>query len=69
MRITPESIFTTKDGKLDKEIETRIQKTNGITYQLSPLLRHPHISMNTKVQIIKGIFIPALGYECQTWTQ
>ena len=33
------SVFT-EDGKMDKEIETRCQKANAVTYQLSLLLKH-----------------------------
>lgn len=60
--------YFTEDGKFDREIEARIQKANAVTYQLSPLLRHPSISMNTKLQLIRSIFIPTLCYQCQTWT-
>ena len=31
------SIFT-EDGRLDREIEARVQKANDVTYQLAPLL-------------------------------
>ncbi|BFZ02435.1 hypothetical protein BsWGS_05474 [Bradybaena similaris] len=61
------SIFL-EDGKMDREIETRCQKANIVTYQLSPLLKHPVISMKTKRQLINSIFIPTLYYQCQTWT-
>lgn len=61
------SIFT-EDGKIDREIETRTQKANAITYQLSPLLTHANVSMNTKVQLIKSFFVPTLCYQSQTWT-
>ena len=61
------SIFT-EDGRLDREIETRVQKANAITYQLAPLLRHPNISLTAKQQLINSIFIPTLCYQSQTWT-
>ena len=60
------SIFT-EDGKLDREIETRCQKANAVTYQLSPILKHPSICMATKRQLINNIFIRILCYQCQTW--
>ena len=41
------SIFT-ENGSLDREIETRCQKANAVTYQLSPLLLHPKIEMEVK---------------------
>ena len=61
------SIFS-EDGRLDREIETRCQKANTVTYQLSPLLLHPKIKMEIKKQIISTIFIPTLCYQCQTWS-
>ena len=61
------SIFT-QDGRMDREIETRTQKANAVTYQLSPLLTHPQIAMETKQQLINSIFIPTLCYQAQTWT-
>uniref|UniRef100_A0A0B7BV07 Uncharacterized protein n=2 Tax=Arion vulgaris TaxID=1028688 RepID=A0A0B7BV07_9EUPU len=52
---------------MDREIETRCQKANAVTYQLSPLLKHPSINMAVKRQLINCIFIPTLCYQCQTW--
>ncbi|KAI8516720.1 hypothetical protein Bbelb_053010 [Branchiostoma belcheri] len=61
------SIFT-EDGKMDREIETRIQKANSVSYQLAPLLKHPSMSMDIKAKLINTIFVPTLTYQCQTWT-
>ncbi|KAI8504892.1 hypothetical protein Bbelb_170010 [Branchiostoma belcheri] len=61
------SIFT-EDGKLDREIETRVQKANSVSYQLAPLLKHPSIPMETKAKLFNSIFLPTLTYQCQTWT-
>ena len=58
----------TEDGRLNREIETRVQKANNVSYQLAPLLKHPNIPMTTKLQMINTIFIPTLTYQCQTWT-
>ena len=60
------SIFTS-DSRMDREIETRIQQANNITYQLTPILKHPAIPVETKRQIINAIFIPTLCYQGQTW--
>uniref|UniRef100_A0A0B7BUU7 Uncharacterized protein n=1 Tax=Arion vulgaris TaxID=1028688 RepID=A0A0B7BUU7_9EUPU len=57
------SIFT-EDGKLDREIETRCQKANAVTYQLAPLLQHPKIKMEVKRQMIKSIILPSLCEQC-----
>ena len=61
------SMFT-ENGKLDREIETRCQKANAVSYQLAPLLKHPSISTSTKAKLINAIFLPTLTYQCQTWT-
>ena len=36
------SIFA-EDGRLNREIETRVQRANSVSYQLAPLLRYPNI--------------------------
>ena len=59
------SMFT-ENGKLDREIETRCQKANAVSYQLAPLLKHPSISTSTKAKLINAIFLPTLTYQCQT---
>ena len=58
----------TENGKLDREIETRCQKANAVSYQLAPLLKHPSISTSTKAKLINAIFLPTLTYQCQTWS-
>ncbi|XP_076053702.1 uncharacterized protein LOC143032699 [Oratosquilla oratoria] len=61
------SIFT-EDGRLNREIEMRVQKANSVSYQLAPFLKHPNIPIKTKAKLINSIFIPTLTYQCQTWT-
>jgi len=58
----------TEDGRLNREIETRVQKANYVSYQLAPLLKHPNIPMTTKLKMINTIFVPTLTYQCQTST-
>ncbi|XP_076037601.1 uncharacterized protein LOC143023033 [Oratosquilla oratoria] len=55
------SIFI-EDGRLNRKIETRIQKANSVSYQLAPLLKHPNIPIETKAKLINFIFIPTLTY-------
>ena len=50
------SLFT-EDGRMNREIENRIQKANNVSYQLVPLLRHSDIPMETKSKIISSIFV------------
>ena len=61
------SIFT-EDGRMNREIENRIQRANNVSYQLAPPLKHSDIPMETKSKIINSIFLPTLTYQCQTWT-
>ncbi|XP_076038728.1 uncharacterized protein LOC143023941 [Oratosquilla oratoria] len=57
------SIFT-EDGRLNREIETRVQKANSVSYHLDPLPKHPNIPIETKAKLTNSIFI--LTYHCQT---
>ena len=61
------SIFS-NNGKMDREIEAKVQGVNAISYQLSPLLQHHNIPMVTKAMLINSIFLPTLTYQCQAWT-
>ena len=61
------SMFT-ENGKLAREIETRCQKANAVSYQLAPVLKHSSISTSTKAKLINAIFLPTLTYQCQTWS-
>ena len=41
----------TEDGRLNREIETRVQKANSISYQLAPLPRPPNIPIETNLDL------------------
>ena len=43
------SIFT-EDGRMNREIENKIQKANNVSYQFAPLLKYSNIPMETKQQ-------------------
>jgi hypothetical protein len=60
------SLFT-DDGKIVREIETRCQKANNVSYLLGPLLTNPVIPMETKRRLINSIFVPTLCYQSHTW--
>ena len=51
---------------MNREIESRIQKANNVSYQPAPLLKYYDIPMETKCKIINSIFLPTLTYQCQT---
>ena len=61
------SIFT-RDGKMERQIDARLQKANHMLYQLARLPEHRTIDIKTKRQLISAIFVPTLCYQCQTWT-
>ena len=52
----------TEHGRMNREIENRIQKANNASYQLAPLLKHSDIPMETKSKIINS-FVPTLTYQ------
>ncbi|XP_076065021.1 uncharacterized protein LOC143039055 [Oratosquilla oratoria] len=60
--------YLTEDEHLNREIETKVQKANSVSYQLAPLLKHPNIPFETKAKLINSIFISTLTYQCQIWT-
>lgn len=50
----------TEDEKLDREIDVRT--LNAITYQQSPPVSQPNITLKTKRPLINSTFIPTLCY-------
>src|ERR1700729_2668637 len=50
------------------EIEHRCSKARQILGQLTPILKHKHVNIDTKRTLYNTIFIPTLCYQCQTWT-
>ena len=61
------SMFT-PDGRITKDIETRIQKANNVSYELTAILRHQKTPLETKKQLINAVFTSTLCYQAQTWT-
>ena len=56
------SIFT-EDGRFNREVKTRVQKANNVSYHLAKAYNIP---IETKAKLINSIFI--LTYQCQTST-
>ncbi|KAI0231143.1 Serine/threonine-protein phosphatase 4 catalytic subunit [Lamellibrachia satsuma] len=50
-------IIFTEDGRFNREVETRVQKANNVSYQLAPLLKHPNIHIETKAKLINSIHL------------
>ena len=57
------SIFT-EDGRMNREIENRIQKAKNVSYHLAPPLKHSDVTMETKSKIINSNFVPTFTYQC-----
>ena len=57
-----------REGGCKEDVKTRYLKAAQVFYQLSPILGHNKISMITKTQIIKVVFILSLVYQSENWT-
>ena len=51
------SIFV-REGGCKEDVKTSCLKASQVFYQLSPILGHKEITMTTKTQLIKAVFIP-----------
>ena len=49
-------------------VKTKCLKATHVFYQRSPIHGHREISMTTKTQMIKAVFIPTLLYQSENWT-
>jgi hypothetical protein len=56
------------NGKIESAMEHRCSKASQILGQLSPILKHKHVNIDTKRTLYNTISIPTLCYQCQTWT-
>ena len=56
------------NGKIESDIEHRCSKASQILGQLTTILKHKHVSIDTKRTLYNIVFIPTLCYQCQTWT-
>ena len=61
------SIFV-REGACKHDVKTRCVKANKSFYQRSTILGHKEVSMTTKTQVIKAVFIPTLLYQSKNWT-
>ena len=58
-----------KDGALDKEINSRICKASQALGRLrAKVLNHHNIRLSTKLKVYKAVVITSLLYGCESWT-
>ena len=71
MEIVPDSISlvfkVTADGYCSKEIRHLLFERKTMT-NLDSILKSRHITLLTKVHIVKGIVFPVVMYGCERWT-
>ena len=57
-----------EDGKLDKEIDSRIAKANAVSCQLrNTLFSKKEVSTKTKLSVHRAIFRPIITYGSESW--
>ena len=56
------------DGRCDEEIRKRIGIAKSAFSELSNILKNKHITMPTRIHVLKSYVWPILLYGCETWT-
>ena len=56
------------DGKCVSEVKKRISLAKDAFYQMKAIMRNKHISMNTKMKVLKTYIWGILLYGCESWT-
>lgn len=59
----------TEDGKIDRELSNRQNKSTIIYYSLNKTIwGHRDIDLETKIKIYNTITVPIITYACENWT-
>ena len=56
------------DGDCSHEIKRRLLLGRKVMTNLDSTLKSRHITLPTKVQLVKAMVFPALMYGCESWT-
>ena len=60
--------IVTADGKLDEELSARIAKAGSFFGALVKIMcNRGHVSLETKLKVLKCVLIPVLMYASETW--
>ena len=58
----------TADGDCSHEMKRRLLLERKVMTNLDSILKSRHITLPTKVRLIKAIVFPVVMYECENWT-
>ena len=57
----------TADGDCSPEIKTRLLLGRKVMINLDSILKSRHITLPTKVRLVKGVVFPVVMYGCESW--
>ena len=58
----------TADGDCSHEIKRRLLLGRKVMTNLDSMLKSRHITLSTKVHLVKAIVFPVIMYGCESWT-
>ena len=58
----------TVDGDCSHEIKRRLLLERKVMTNLDSILKSRHITLSTKVHLVKAMFFPVVMYGCESWT-
>ena len=58
----------TADGDCSHEIKRRLLPGRKVTTNLDSILKSRHITLPTKVRLVKAMVFPVVMYGCESWT-
>ena len=58
----------TEDGDCSHEIKRLLLLGRKVMTSLDSILKSRHITLSTKVRLVKGMVFPVVMYGCESWT-
>ena len=58
----------TADGDCSHEIKRHLLLGRKVMINLDSMLKSTHISLPTKVHLVKAVVFPVVMYGCESWT-
>ena len=59
---------STADGDCSHEIKRRLLHERKVMTNLESILKSRHITLLTKVRLVKALVFPVVMYGCESWT-